>query len=229
MISFDHLTYAYHKGGTRAVDDVTLCLEPGQPTVVLGQRGAGKTTLLRLAAGLLRPDKGTVLVEGGPPKAAYGRLAYLAGQGSGLPFHTPASQGRFLEEFWPGFQAQRYQQLLEQLRVPEKPLTKLSPVQRARAELAAGFAKGADLLLMDDPLAGEAPYLWGGFPQLLEQNLRGSETLLIATNQPELATAVGGRVLVLHKGQLADDFLLAELEAEGVTLEQRLAEAIAAD
>ncbi len=51
-------------GSTIALDGVSLAVRPGSVHGVLGENGAGKTTLLRIAAGLMRPDRGTVAVDG---------------------------------------------------------------------------------------------------------------------------------------------------------------------
>lgn len=52
------------RGGRRLVDDVSIALEPGTMTVVIGPNGAGKSTLLKLLSGEIRPDGGTIKVDG---------------------------------------------------------------------------------------------------------------------------------------------------------------------
>src|SRR5439155_13699770 len=51
-------------GATRAVDRVTLAIEPGSIVALLGPSGCGKTTTLRMIAGLLPPDAGEILIDG---------------------------------------------------------------------------------------------------------------------------------------------------------------------
>ena len=52
------------EGAVRALDDVTLSLEPGTFTAIMGPSGSGKSTLLQIAAGLDRPTAGTVGLGG---------------------------------------------------------------------------------------------------------------------------------------------------------------------
>ena len=64
MIEVDHVRYAYEENGPLAVDDVSLCVEQGEFTAILGRNGSGKSTLAKLLNGLYQPDSGTVRVLG---------------------------------------------------------------------------------------------------------------------------------------------------------------------
>jgi peptide/nickel transport system ATP-binding protein len=66
LIVLDHVSHLFSaRGGhTRAVDDVSLALEPGKVLCLVGESGSGKTTTARIAAGLTKPTEGTVRFEG---------------------------------------------------------------------------------------------------------------------------------------------------------------------
>ncbi|NTU89184.1 MAG: ATP-binding cassette domain-containing protein, partial [Actinobacteria bacterium] len=64
MLKFDHISFSYPGAITRALDGVSLCLEPGERVVLLGANGSGKSTLAKLANALLLPDAGCVEVDG---------------------------------------------------------------------------------------------------------------------------------------------------------------------
>lgn len=66
LLALDRVTKRYWRGAheVRALDDVSLVLEPGDFVSVYGRRGAGKSTLLRVAAGMETPDKGSVEFQG---------------------------------------------------------------------------------------------------------------------------------------------------------------------
>lgn len=87
----EHVSHTYGRGTAFAVDaliDVSLSVEPGRLTVVLGPTGSGKSTLLGIASGLLAPTSGSVVLDGTP---AEGVLAGRAG-GVGLVFQAPETQ-----------------------------------------------------------------------------------------------------------------------------------------
>ncbi|MGH3441818.1 MAG: ATP-binding cassette domain-containing protein, partial [Nitriliruptorales bacterium] len=81
-IRLEHVTRTF--GQLVAVDDASLHVEAGEVVGLVGPNGAGKTTLIRVLLGLLRPDRGTVELAGGPPsRATRARVGYVP-QGLGL-------------------------------------------------------------------------------------------------------------------------------------------------
>src|ERR671922_2487421 len=63
MLLAEGLQHAF--GSVRALDDVSFTVQPGQTLAIFGPNGAGKTTLLKVLAGLIRPQRGRVRVDGG--------------------------------------------------------------------------------------------------------------------------------------------------------------------
>ncbi len=66
-------------GTTEVLDDVSLALRPGEVHALVGENGAGKSTLMRVAAGMVRPERGKVVVWGKPFRNATPRVACAAG------------------------------------------------------------------------------------------------------------------------------------------------------
>ncbi len=64
MIELSHVSKSYNKGKVKAVDDLTLTVKSGEIFGFLGPNGAGKTTTIKMIVGLLRPDAGTITVDG---------------------------------------------------------------------------------------------------------------------------------------------------------------------
>ena len=64
MIELNHVSKSYNKGKVKAVDDLTLTIKSGEIFGFLGPNGAGKTTTIKMIVGLLRPDSGTIAVDG---------------------------------------------------------------------------------------------------------------------------------------------------------------------
>ena len=223
MIEVKHLQKTWRRHG-KAVGllDASFTVPDGQVVGVLGENGAGKTTLLRAMAGLL-PARGEALFDGKPDRAQYRRVSYITGEGSYYPSMTVGEYGAFLADLHPAFDAGRYRAFLDFFRLEEADrIARLSTGQKARVELAAGFAKRVDYYLMDEPFLGKDAFTRKDVLKLMSGVLRGGETILLTTHYLDDVEHFLDRVLVLHGGVIADDFLMEDLQQSGETLLERL-------
>ena len=143
-------------------EDLSACIGAGV-TLVLGGDGSGKTTLLRLLAGELPAQSGAVHIKGlrlnDPPHADRQRLFWIDPRTSVFDQITPlqffAAQRACYPDF-PAPHALRLATLVEGLSLAshlDKPLYMLSTGSKRKVWLAAAFAAGATVTLLDDPLA----------------------------------------------------------------------------
>ncbi|GAA0574318.1 NHLP bacteriocin export ABC transporter permease/ATPase subunit [Caenispirillum bisanense] len=65
-VEFANVTFAYHSGGARLIEDLSLAIEPGEWVALVGPSGSGKSTLLRLLLGFERPQGGEIFLDGKP-------------------------------------------------------------------------------------------------------------------------------------------------------------------
>lgn len=160
-ISLERATKAY--GPLRALDGVSLTIEPGQILALLGPNGAGKTTLLRCLAGVAALDSGAILFEG--ERFHRGRVDFRRRLGflPEFPFVYPEMTvlghlGMTLRLYGadgPGIE-ERVVRLLRDfdlLALAELPLGTLSRGQAYKAALAAIIAADPELWLLDEPFA----------------------------------------------------------------------------
>lgn len=227
MIEVKQLSKVYKKHG-RSVGlmGVDLTVPKGQIVGILGENGAGKTTMLRSMCGLLPKCRGTAQFDGKPAAAQYDRISYISGEGSYYPSLTVDEYGRFLGDLHPAFDPDRYDAFLKFFRLDaEDVIGRMSTGQKARVELAAGFAKRVDYYLMDEPFLGKDPFTRKDFIKLMSATLHGNETILISTHYLDDVEYFLDRALVLKEGRLADDFLLDEIHDKGETLLEHMAAA----
>ncbi|MFG3498569.1 ABC transporter ATP-binding protein [Streptomyces sp. NPDC047928] len=142
---------------TTALRDCAFRLPAGRVCALVGPNGAGKSTLLALAAGLLRPDAGTVRVLGTDPATARERIAYVAQDKPLYPQLTVGEtlrMGRELNpERWDADTAERIAGPLDH----HARVRTLSGGQRTRVALALALGKRPELLLLDEPMADLDP------------------------------------------------------------------------
>ena len=226
MIEVTKLQKTYRKhGATVGLLEADFTVPDGQIVGILGENGAGKTTLLRAMAGLL-PAKGRALFDGKPAAAQYQRLSYITAEGSYYPAMTAAEYGALLADLNPAFDEVRYREFLDFFSLSGRDVIgRLSTGQKARLELAAGFAKRAAYYLMDEPFLGKDPFTRKDFIKLMSGTLHGGETILLSTHYLDDVEHFLDRALILHKGRIVDDVLTDDLHENGETLLTRMASA----
>ncbi|MGW4221154.1 ABC transporter ATP-binding protein [Streptomyces bacillaris] len=193
------LTMAYGRGGrTRtALDGCSFRLPAGRVCALVGPNGAGKSTLLNLAAGLARPNAGSLAVLGSAePAAVRGRIAYVP-QGKPLyPQLTVADTlwagGELNQERWDVDAARRIAAPLP----PKARVRTLSGGQRTRLALALALGKRPELMLLDEPMADLDP--------LARHELMG--VLMAETAEHGTTIVMSSHILTELEG--ACDFLL---------------------
>ena len=196
-----------------------LALPAGEIIGVLGDNGSGKTTLLKAIAGIGEITNGTVLIDGKPPVESYADLAYITEEGSYLPDMTPVQYGEFLADFYRKFDRAYYTRLLAFFQLEaDKRIRTFSKGQRAKLELAAGFAKRASYIFMDEPFAGNDIFNREDFYKVLLGILEEEECLVISTHLIEEIKYFISRAVLLHKGSGIGDIKTLELEEKNLDL-----------
>lgn len=212
MLEFQRVTFHY-RHGTPIFLDFNWRVEKGDAWAVLGPSGCGKSTLLALAAGLLFPTQGQVLVEGQPltrPRPHTGLIIQDYGL---LPWATVrenAALGLRVRNFYgadgihapkdyvPRTDVTPWLERLGLLEVADQFPSQISGGQRQRTAIARTLALEPDLLLMDEPFSSlDAPTREGLQTLVMELWADQHLTLVLVTHAIEEGAMVGKRILVL--------------------------------
>ena len=189
---------------------LSLALQPGQVTVLLGATQAGKTSLMRIMAGLDVPTQGHVLVDGqdvtGLP-VRQRNVAMVYQQFINYPsmtvFDNIASPLKLRGEH---DVAAKVRALASKLHIDmflDRLPSALSGGQQQRVALARALAKQAPLMLLDEPLVNLDYKLREELREELTQLFAsGDSTVVYATTEPTEALLLGGYTAVIDQGQL---------------------------
>ena len=149
------LTRRYHSH--LALDDVSLEVEAGSITGLLGRNGAGKTTLLRILAGQEFPSAGRVRIHGAPPaenEAVLRRLVFVR-EDQVYPDFKVRHALRVASWFYPNWSPELATALLADFELPPGGRSRsLSRGMRSALGIVIGLAARAEVTLFDEPYAG---------------------------------------------------------------------------
>ncbi len=204
---FDHVSQWY--GDVVAINDISCTVGAGI-TGLLGPNGAGKSTLLQLAAGLLTPASGRVLVYGEAPNqrpSIYARVA-LVPEREALPSMLSARAFVTARATMLGVRdirtaVNRALALVELDTVADRRVGGFSKGMRQRAKLAAALVHEPTLVLLDEPFNGLDPRQRVHMMRLLEARAADGTAVLLSSHILEEIEDVASRILVMLAGRLA--------------------------
>ncbi|GAA0467505.1 ABC transporter [Paractinoplanes deccanensis] len=200
-----------HYGEVRALDDVSLRVSPGRVTGLIGMNGSGKSTLFKSIMGVIRPDRGSVLVAGATPAAARRRgLVGYVPQSEDVDRAFPVSvrdvamMGRygrlgFTRRARPQDRA-AVARALDRVGLAEyadRQIGQLSGGQAKRVFLARGIAQDARILLLDEPFAGVDKRSEATIVRLLRELAAEGRTVLVSTHDLHALPRLADEAVVL--------------------------------
>ncbi len=203
-------------GSTRTLTGINLALAPGEVHGIVGRSGCGKTTLLKVAAGLLTPQSGRVVVRGRDARAAREDIGFMFQQPTLLEW-LPALDNVLLpvslhrrpsvpEREW----ALRLLAQLGLAGLAQRRPGQLSGGQQSRVALARALVLRPSLLLLDEPFAA----LDALTRETLQQDLlalcaRHSTTALFVTHDIAEAVFLADRVSVMNSGRIVQEVAIS--------------------
>lgn len=206
--------------------DVSLYVQRGEAVGLLGPNGAGKTTTFYIMTGLIRPDHGTITLDGhnitGLPMYRRSRLGmgYLPQEASIFRGLTVEQNIRSVLELVES-EADRREAMLDDLlaefsitHLRRTPALALSGGERRRCEIARALATQPSFMLLDEPLAGIDPIAVGEIRQLVSHlKDRGIGVLITDHNVRETLDIID-RAYILHDGKVLMEGSPTEIVAD---------------
>ena len=210
-------------GATRAVDQVSFAVEPGEVVGLLGPNGAGKTTTLRVLAGLLRPASGRTRINGvdvqSDPLAARRQLGFLTAS-TGLYERLTGREmlqtfGR-LQQLDEQTLASRITALSEELELGaflDKRCGALSSGQKQRINIARAVVHDPLAYVLDEPTATLDPLASRDILELVQRAQARRKAVLFSTHRMEEAEYLCTRLLFMRGGKVVARGTSSELLA----------------
>jgi branched-chain amino acid transport system ATP-binding protein len=233
LLRIENVSRAF--GGLKAVQGVSLMVQPGTLTALIGPNGAGKTTLFALMSGFLKPDSGRIVFKGEDITGRAPHVNAAAGMTRTFQIVQPfAAQsvreniavGAHLHEPHRGRALAAAEAVAERVGLAaqlEKPAGDLTVAGRKRLELARALATRPQLLLLDEVLAGLNPQEIAEMIPVVRGLVQGPgerTTVLMIEHVMQAVMNLAEHVWVLAQGQL-----IAEGAPQAIARDSKVIEA----
>jgi ABC-2 type transport system ATP-binding protein len=212
MIELKNVCKSYNKGAVRAVDDLTLAVQPGEIFGFLGPNGAGKTTTIKMIVGILRPDSGTILVAGRDNQrqalACKALTAYVPDAPEIYERLTGIEYLNFIADVYGVPASARHERAGRWLDVFELQAVAADPIQtyshgmRQKIVLAGALIVEPRVFVLDEPLTGLDPRSAHHLKEAMRGHCDRGGTLFFSTHVMEVAEKFCDRIAIIHKGRL---------------------------
>jgi ABC-2 type transport system ATP-binding protein len=205
-----------------ALDDVSLTIEPGTVTGLLGRNGAGKTTLMRIVTGLEFPTAGDLRVFGEVPAendAVLRRMVFVREEQTYPDFQVRHAI-RVASWFYPNWSEDLAGQLMADFAIPpRRRIKRLSRGMRSAVGIVIGLAARAELTLFDEPYAGlDAVARQLFYDRLLAEFAEHPRTIVLSTHLIDEVADLLEHVVMLDHGRVALDAPADDVRGTGMTV-----------
>ena len=231
VLSVENVTAGY--GETTVLRDISLSMDEGEVVSLVGRNGAGKTTTLRTINGILHPTSGSVVYRGedvstlGPAETAQRGISLVPEERQIFPELTVMENLRLadhggaddVESMAIGEALEMFENLKDRT---GNPGSSLSGGEQQMLAIARALVAGADLMLLDEPTEGLAPYIVQDVMDIVaELDERGITVLLVEQNV-HVALELADRNYVIDRGEIVWEGSSAELEDNEAILDRYL-------
>lgn len=224
MIRLESVSKAYAKSKVKAVDNLTLSVERGQLFGFIGPNGAGKTTTIKMLCGILRPDEGSVTVNGinmlENPTAAKRQIGYVPDSHDIYDMLTGREYLNFLADIYEvgPERAQRmghYLEMFELAGAADQPIKSFSHGMKQKLVLTGALLHRPAVWVLDEPLVGLDPKSSLLLKDEMRAHCRAGNCVFFSTHILEVAEKLCDQIGIIYKGKLISKGTMEEVKKGG--------------
>ena len=222
MLTIEHLTKTY--GEKRAVDDLSLHIQPGEIYGFIGHNGAGKTTTLKSVAGILRFDSGEIRVGGvsvkSDPIECKKMMAYIPDNPDLYDFMTGIQYLNFIADIFevPAQARQerirKYAEAFELTGDLTQPVNAYSHGMKQKLALISALIHAPKLILMDEPFVGLDPKASHLLKSIMREICDAGGAIFFSTHVLEVAEKLCDKVAIIKGGKLIRSGTMDEVKGD---------------
>ena len=222
MLKIEHLTKTY--GNTKAVDDLTLHIQPGEIFGFIGHNGAGKSTTLKSSVGILPFDNGEITINGHSiktdPVTCKKDLAYIPDNPDLYEFMSGIGYLNFIADIF-GISSddrqeriRRYADTFELTSSLAQPISAYSHGMKQKLALISALIHEPKLIIMDEPFVGLDPKASHLLKQMMREHCDKGGAIFFSTHVLEVAEKLCDKVAIIKQGKLVKVGTMEEVKGD---------------
>lgn len=223
MIEIANLTKSYNKGAVKAVDDLSLTIKNGEIFGFLGPNGAGKTTTIKMMVGLLKPDSGSVFINGHSiiedPLAVKKSISFVPDSPEVYEKLTGIEYLNFMGDVYgvpAEIRSKRLTYLLDMFSLSDAVgdlIQSYSHGMRQKIVLVGAMLHEPELFILDEPMVGLDPRSSNNLKSYMREHCKEGKTVFFSTHVLEVAEKLCDRIGIIHQGRLIACGTMEELKS----------------
>lgn len=222
MLRMEHLTKVY--GDKKAVDDLSLHIQPGEIYGFIGHNGAGKTTTLKSVVGILQFDAGEITIDGisirEQPLVCKKKFAYIPDNPDLYDFMTGIKYLNFIadvfgvDENTRQERIRKYADLFEITNDLGQPIAAYSHGMKQKLAIIAAWMHDPKLIIMDEPFVGLDPKASHLLKGMMREVCYNGGAIFFSTHVLEVAEKLCDKVAIIKGGKLIRSGTMEEVKGD---------------
>lgn len=225
MIEIKNVSKRYKK--VQALDNISFNIHEGKITCILGINGVGKSTILKTIAGLVKPDKGEVLIDGEKISyKTYNKIAFVPDIDNHFEQFTIKESFEFMKQFYKNWDDEKAYEILKLFNLTDdRKISKLSKGNIARVKIILGFAQNAKYTLLDEPFSGIDIFKREEFLGVMTKYINDEQSIILTTHEISEIEMLADEVVLIDDGKVSLIFNAEEVhENEGMSIIDKMRE-----
>lgn len=203
MIEIKNASKKYKK--VKALDNISFEIHEGKITCILGINGVGKSTILKSICGLVKLDKGEILIDGEKiDYKTYEKVAFVPDVDNYFAQLTIKESFEFMKEFYKKWDREKAYDMLKLFNLTDdKKISELSKGNIARVKIILGFAQNAKYTILDEPFSGIDIFKREDFLGVMTKYVGDEQSIIITTHEIAEIEMIADDVILIDEGKLS--------------------------
>lgn len=203
MIEIKNASKKYKK--VKALDNISFEIHEGKITCILGINGVGKSTILKSICGLVKLDRGEILIDGEKiDYKTYEKVAFVPDMDNYFAQLTIKESFEFMKEFYKKWDREKAYDMLKLFNLTDdKKISELSKGNIARVKIILGFAQNAKYTILDEPFSGIDIFKREDFLGVMTKYVGDEQSIIITTHEIAEIEMIADDVILIDEGKLS--------------------------